>query len=169
MVKPLVDPLTVGVGHREACDTQLRRREKMQTIACLLCLLPLQTYAVQEEDKWQRLYSFDTATVDISTTNIWFGSDFTGRVRFRLMLSKPERVSGNGKATYQVVIETMELRCDQRQYRVVDVKRYDRKGKLVDAGMAQPASAWKAVESGGMMDKYIGPGCDVVYKKKQNP
>jgi hypothetical protein len=141
----------------------------MQTVACLLFLLPLQIPSPQEDDHWQRLYGFDTATVDISTTNIWFGSGFTGRVRFRLTLAKPERVSRKTKGTYQVVIETMELRCSERQYRVVEVKRYDRKGKPVESDQAQPVAEWKQVESGSMMDKYIGPGCEVVYKKKQNP
>ena len=141
----------------------------MQPLACLLFLLPLQIPSPQEDDHWQRLYCFDNSTVDISTTNIWFGSDFTGRVRFRLTLSKPQRVSGKTKSTYQVVIETMELRCTKRQYRIVEVKRYDRKGKLIDTDKAPPTAEWKQVEGGSMMDKYIGPGCEVVYRKRQSP
>jgi hypothetical protein len=140
----------------------------MQAIAILLFLLPAQSYSAQEKDQWQRLYTFDASTVDISTTNIWFGSNFTGRVRFRLTLSKPEPVRARSKVTYQVSIETMELQCEQWQYRVVDEKLYDRKGKLI-ADSPRPTGEWKGVESGSMMDKYFSPGCSVVYKKKQNP
>jgi len=57
----------------------------------------------------------------------------------------------------------------ERQYRVVDVKRYDRRGKLTDADEPAPASEWRPVEPGSMMDKYFVPGCEVLYEKRRNP
>jgi hypothetical protein len=141
---------------------------KMQALAFILFMLPVQNDSNLEKDQWQRLYTFDASTVDISTTNIWFGTDFTGRVRFRLTLSKPESVNAKSKIRYQMAIETMELRCEQGQYRVVDEKLYDRKGKLI-TNSPRPVGEWKRVEPRSMMDKYFEPGCGVIYTKKQNP
>ncbi|HJP95849.1 MAG TPA: surface-adhesin E family protein [Candidatus Saccharimonadales bacterium] len=162
-------PLNAGVRRPEAKNETKIVGWKMQPTVMLLILLPLQTYSAQEKDQWQRLYTFDSATVDISTTNIWFGSDFTGRVRFRLRLSKPEPVSMKAKAKYQVAIETMELRCEARQYRVVEEKLYDSKDKPIAGDSARATGEWKRVEPRSMMDKYFEPGCGVIYKKKQNP
>ena len=74
----------------------------MHVIVYISILLSLLSYPAQEEDKWRRLYTFDDATVEVSTSNIRFGTDFTGRVRFRLTLSKSGPLLGNEKSNTSV-------------------------------------------------------------------
>jgi Surface-adhesin protein E len=141
----------------------------MQVTTCILFLLSLLPFTTQEKDEWQRLYTFEDSTVDVSTSNIWFGTDFTGRIRFLLTLSKPEPVPGETGIKYKSVIETIEFRCSENLYRVVNVKRLDSKGNIIDPNEEQPTPVWKSVKAGSMMDKFYTPGCEVIYKKKRNP
>ena len=141
----------------------------MQVTICILFLSLALPLTAQERDEWQRLYTFEDSAADVSTTNIWFGTDFTGRIRFRLTLSKPEPVPGKTGTKYKSVIETIEFRCTESLYRVVNVKRFDGKGNIVGSNEAQPTPEWKSVKAGSMMDKFYTPGCEAIYKKKRNP
>src|ERR1041384_3317578 len=82
--------------------------------------------------KWQRLYTYEDSAVDVDPSHIVFSNEFTGRVTFRFVFSKSQQLAG-GKPTFTSVIETIEFKCEQRRYRVVDVKRYDKKENLVDS------------------------------------
>ena len=141
----------------------------MQLTACILFLLPLTTYATQEPDEWQRIYTLEDSAVDVSNSNIVFGTDFTGRIRFRITLSKPEPVSKNATVKYKTVIETIEFKCTERQYRIFDVKRFDSKGNIVDSTETERSMEWKDIKPRSMMDKFFTPGCETIYEKKRNP
>ena len=141
----------------------------MKLIACILFLLPLTTYITQEPDEWQRIYTLEDSTVDVSNSNIVFGTDFTGRIRFRITLSKPEPVSKNATVKYKTVIETIEFNCTERLYRIFDVKRFDSKGNIIDSTETQRSMEWKDIKPRSMMDKFFTPGCEAIYKKKRNP
>jgi hypothetical protein len=141
----------------------------MQLAACVLFLLPLTTYTTQEPGEWQRIYTLEDSTVDVSNSNIVFGSDFTGRIRFRITLSKPEPVSKNATVKYKTVIEAIEFKCAERQYRIFDVKRFDSKGNTVDSDETQRSMEWKDIKPRSMMDKFFTPGCATITEKKRNP
>lgn len=134
-----------------------------------LSFMLLSFTAAQEKDRWQRIYSSDDAAVDLNTSSVIFGADFTGRVQFRISLSKPEPAPGNKSVKYKSVIETMEFRCPDRLYRVVEVKRFDSKGNQVDTVEAKPSVEWNAVKSIGMMSKLFTHACELIYEKKKNP
>lgn len=135
-------------------------------IAATLLLLLL-SYSPQEKIKWQRLYTYEDSAVDVDSSHIGFGNDFTGRVTFRFVFSKSQQLAG-GKLTYTSVTETIEFKCEQRQYRVVDVKRYDKKENLVDSDPRR-SEEWEDAKAGSMMDKFLQPGCHAIYEKRRNP
>ncbi len=141
----------------------------MQLTACILFFLPLMFYTPQEKDEWQRLYTLEDSTIDVSNSNIVFGTDFTGRIKFRITLSKPQPISKNATVKYKSVIETIEFKCTERQYRIFDVKRFDSKGNTIDSNETQRSMEWKDIKLGSMMDKFLAPGCETIYKKKRNP
>ena len=141
----------------------------MQLTACILFLLLLTNYAIQEPDEWQRIYTLEDSAVDVSNSNIVFGTDFTGRIRFRITLSKPEPVSKNATVKYKTVIETIEFKCTERQYRIFDVKRFDSKGNIVDSTETERSMDWKDIRPRSMMDKFFTPGCATITEKKRNP
>lgn len=140
----------------------------MGITASILFLLPLLFYSPQEKDKWQRLYTYEDSTVEVDAANIVFSSDFTGRVRFRFAFSKSQSLAGK-QVGYKSVIETIEFKCPERLYRIVDVKRFDKKGALLDSDDPKPSAEWEAVKTRGMMDNFLQPGCDVIYEKRRNP
>ena len=134
----------------------------------ILFLLPPLFYSPQEKTKWQRLYTYEDSTVEVDASNIIFSTDFTGRVRFRFAFSKLQPLAGK-QVRYRSVIETIEFKCPQRLYRVVDVKRYDGKGTLVDSDAPTPSADWEDVKARSMMDKFLQPGCHAIYEKRRNP
>jgi hypothetical protein len=140
----------------------------MQVMTCAFLSFILLA-AAQEKDHWQRIYSFDDATVDLNTSSVIFGPDFTGRVQFRISLSKPEPAPGNKGARYKSVIQTIEFRCPERLYRVVEVKRFDGKGNQIDSTETKPAEEWNGVKSGSLMSRLLTHGCELIYEKKKNP
>lgn len=140
----------------------------MRVMTCaFLSFMFLSFTAFQEKDRWQRIYSFDDAAVDLNTSSVIFGADYTGRVQFRISLSKPEPAQGNKSVKYKSVIQTIEFRCPDRLYRVIEVKRFDSKGNQVDTDEAKPAEEWSAVKSGSMMSKLLTHGCELIYEKKK--
>jgi len=135
---------------------------------CLLVLLTLIADAsAQEKAEWQRLSTFQHSTLDMNTSDVTFGTDYTGRVMFRISLSKSETVPGDKNIKYKSAIQTMEFRCPERQYRVIEVKRYDSKGKLVDSDKADPATEWKEVKKGSFADDLFSPACKLIADKKR--
>jgi predicted fused transcriptional regulator/phosphomethylpyrimidine kinase len=141
----------------------------MQLTACLLFLLPLLPSPAQENEKWQRLYTWETSAVDINTSNIVFGTDFTGRVRIRFTLSKPEMVRAKASIKYKSVIETIEFKCKEKQYRILKVERFDSKEDVVDTEEAQSPTEWKAAKPRTMFPSYFEPACEVIYEKRRKP
>ena len=140
----------------------------MGIIGSILFLLPLLLYSPQEKSKWQRLYTYEDSTVEVDAANIIFSTDFTGRVRFRFAFSKSQPLAGK-RISYKTVVETIEFKCEERLYRVVDVKRYDNKGTLVESDAPTPSADWEDVKARSMMEKFFQPACQVIYEKRRNP
>ena len=114
------------------------------------------------------MYTYEDSSVEVDASNIIFSNDFTGRVRFRIIFSKPQPVAGK-KIGYTRFIETIEFRCEQRLYRVVDVQRYDKKEILVDSDGPKRSAEWVDVKARSMMDRFLQPGCHTIYEKRRNP
>lgn len=141
----------------------------MRIITCaLLLLVCISDAEAQEKDEWKRLTAFDSATLDINVSQVTFGTDYTGRVIFRISLSKAETVPGNKSLKYKRAFQTMEFKCPQRQYRIMEVKRFDDKDKLIDTDTADPAAAWKEAKGGSFMDKLLTPACSLIEEKRRN-
>jgi hypothetical protein len=142
----------------------------MKIVACALLLLMLQSYPrAQEKDRWQRLQTFDESAIDIDTSNVVFGTDYTGRVRFRVTLSKPEPLSEDKGVKYKTIIQEVEFRCLERQHRIFKVTRFDNKGNPVGPDEGEPATEWKTVKKGTMMDRLLTSACNLIDEKKRNP
>ena len=140
----------------------------MRLIGSILFMLPLLFYSPQEKTKWQRLYTYEDSTVEVDASNIIFSTDFTGRVRFRFAFSRLQPLAGK-QVRYNSVIETIEFKCEERLYRVVDVKRFDGRGTLVDSDAPTRSADWENVKARSMMDKFLLPGCHAIYEKRRNP
>lgn len=140
----------------------------MRVIICALFLIALFSAAAQEKAEWQRLSTFQNSTLDMNISDVTFGTDYTGRVMFRVELSKSESVPGNKSVKYKSAIQTMEFRCPERQYRVVEVKRFDGKGKLVDSDKADSSAQWKEVKSGSFTEDLFTPACKLIADKKRS-
>src|SRR5262245_10050006 len=95
----------------------------------VLALFP--SAAAQDKEKWQRLYTFDTSEIDIDKANVVFNTKGTGRVRFRISLSKSATVPGEPALTYKRIIQTMDYNCTEALYRVFEISRFDNKGEVV--------------------------------------
>ncbi|MEW6207872.1 MAG: surface-adhesin E family protein [Acidobacteriota bacterium] len=140
---------------------------KITSVASLLFVL-LSLAASQEKDRWQRIYSSEDADVDLNISTVILGADYTGRVQFRISLSRPQPAPGKSDAKYKSVIETIEFKCPERLYRIIEVKRFDNKGNPVDTDENKPAEEWSAVK-GGMMNKLLTHGCELIWEKKKKP
>jgi hypothetical protein len=141
---------------------------EMTIVALVLMLLSFSTHA-QEQERWQRVATFEDTTVDLDTTNVVFGPDFTGRVRLRFTFSKPQPIPGNTKVKFRSVIETTEFLCTQRRHRQFAAQWLDDKGNEVDAVKADPDAQWKNVKVGSVMYKLMTPACELISEKRRNP
>ena len=70
---------------------------------------------------------------------------------------------------FKTRLETIELKCAERRYRIYQVTILDSKGKPVQSYEMDPKEEWKFAKSGSMMDKLGGFGCRVILEKKRNP
>jgi hypothetical protein len=138
------------------------------SVAFFFVLLCFSTPA-QEKEQWQRVATFEDTTVDVDTTTVVFGSQFTGRVRLRFRSSKVQPVPGNTEAKSRVVIESVEFQCVERRYRVFSVEWLDDKGNKVDASEPRPDGEWKPVKAGSVMSKLMAPSCELISERRRNP
>jgi hypothetical protein len=106
--------------------------------------------------------------VEVDAANVAFGSDFTGRVKFRFTYSTSQSLPKKG-IKYKRVIQTMDFECAESRYRIVTVERLDGKGKQVEFEKAQPEAEWKSLKSGNLLDNMFKAGCALINEKKKNP
>lgn len=141
----------------------------MKPAACVFLLFFLLSASqAQEKEKWQHVQILEESIIDLDVSNVTFGTDFTGRVRFRISLDKSHPVPEKRDAKYKSVIETIEYQCYERRYRLFAMQRFDGKGKSVDAGEFKPATEWKAVH-GFVTEKLFTSACKLIEEKKRNP
>jgi hypothetical protein len=136
--------------------------------ACLLVSYPMRLVA-QEKDKWKRVYTFDDAKVEISTSNVTLVPGEIGRVRFRWTLDRPANVSEKPDTQYKSRIEVTEVKCYERRYRVVEVSLFDAKGTLIQTDEGESPAEWKFVKRGGMMERLLGPACYWIEQQQSKP
>ena len=76
-------------------------------------LILMSSVSAQEKVHWQRFATFADYTADLDTSQVTFSTAFSGRVRFRISLSKPEPISKANLMKYRSVIETFEFQCEK--------------------------------------------------------
>jgi hypothetical protein len=142
----------------------------MRILTCIILLYLLSVcLAAQEKARWQRLYTYDEAAVELDAANVTFASNFTGRVRIRFAYTKSQSPGGKAGVKYKSIIETMECKCEENQYRVMKIERFDGKGNCVAIEEAEPQAEWKSIAENRMRDRLFRPACRLIYEKKRNP
>jgi hypothetical protein len=141
----------------------------MKSIACVSLLLVLLPAAqAQEKEKWERVQVFEDSLVEIDTANVVFGSEFTGRVRFRISSEKVQPFPGKPFLKYKSEIETIEYQCDKKQYRLFAMKRFDGKGEPVDSDAFKPETEWREIK-GFVATTLYSTACQLIQERKKNP
>ncbi len=120
----------------------------------------------QEPEEWALVYRFEGAKIDLDQTAVTVGSHFTGRVRFRITYDKAIPLPEQKEIKYKRVIQTVEFKCPERRYRILQVQRFDSKGKVVDTETASDPTEWKEIQSASIMDKLIVPACELIREKQ---
>src|SRR5688572_26634266 len=101
----------------------------MRMISLVFVFLISTPFAIaQEQEKWQRITTLEDSVIEMNISTVVFSTGGIGRVKFRFSLSKPEPVREMPGVKYQSFIETVEFKCDERQYRLYDVTLLNRKG-----------------------------------------
>ncbi len=137
----------------------------MRAVACLLLLLSLAaSLAAQERTKWRRVYTFEDSFIEMEEIKLSLGS--FGRVRFRTVFDKSERLRGDPDIKYKSQVEDTELMCDERQYRITEVVYYDARGRVVASRKAAGPEEWKYVMAGSMMEKLFVPACRMMKQRR---
>lgn len=129
-------------------------------IAVLLLVSPAQ----KEEERWQRIHNWENSTVDISSSNVVF-SDFIGRIRLRMNLTKPE--TGKGGEKYKTVIETIDMKCEKGEYRIVKIERFNGKGPAVETEEAKDPIPWMTVNREKNSPFYFEPACKLINETRR--
>jgi hypothetical protein len=125
--------------------------------------------AAQGKDKWRRIYTYDDSTIEMNMSRVTFGLGDDGRVIFRTVWSKPGVLKEMPGAQYKSRHETIEFRCSERRYRVIESTFFDPKGKPIKTVELDPSTKWEFVKRGGMMERLFGPACGLIDEKRRNP
>ncbi|MCA1629490.1 MAG: hypothetical protein LC785_17490 [Acidobacteria bacterium] len=140
----------------------------MRILTVVLLLLPA-AVAPQDGDKWQRVYTFEDSIVEMNTSRVTFGGNGIGRVRFRTVFSKPEAVGELPGVKYKTLLETIELKCAARQYRIYETTFLDPKGEPIRSREGDITEKWKEVKFGSTMEKLSEPACRLIAEKRHDP
>jgi hypothetical protein len=142
----------------------------MKPIACVsLLLVLLPTARAQEKEKWERVQVFEDSLIEIDKANVVFGSEFTGRVRFRISSDKSQPFPGKPLVKYKSEIETIEYKCGMEGgYRLFGLKRYDGKGNPLDSDEFKPETEWREVK-GFVATTLYNTACQLIRERKKNP
>jgi surface-adhesin protein E len=139
----------------------------MLILVFVLCLLTFRV--AQEKDKWQRIYTYGDAIIQMNISRITFGTGTIGRVRFRTVYSKSQISRASSKVKYKTRLETIEFKCNANQYRLFQSSLLDSQGKAVQSYEQELPDEWRQVRSGSMMERLFGPACKLIDLKRRNP
>ena len=136
-------------------------------LASILLLLPVLHSHAQEKEKWERVYTFDDATIAMNTTTVTFTEDGMGVARFRWNWSKLQPVGDASGAKYRSRVESIEFDCAKRRYRLREFTLFDDKSKsILSREVDEEPLEWKFLKPGGMMERLYGPACRLIEEKK---
>jgi len=133
-------------------------------IAILFLLLLLPSTGAQEKDRWRRIITFEDSIVELNLSQVSFGEGNIGRVRFRTTYSKPVPIRGGG--IYKSLIETIEFRCAERQYRLVKEEFFDKKGSIINSMETKTTTEWKDIKTLSTMERLMIPACELIKEKR---
>jgi hypothetical protein len=135
----------------------------MRMRAFLLTLALAGAGAAQQKSKWVRVYTFDDAVIEMEEIHLSFGN--FGRVRFRTVFDKSRPLPGKPEVMFKTLVEDMELKCKEHEYRLGSAVYLDGKGAPVRVYKAAGDEEWEEVRT-HMMLKLIDPACRMIEKKK---
>jgi hypothetical protein len=135
----------------------------MRSGALLLALALATAAAAQQKSKWLRVYTFDDAVIEMEEIQLSFGN--FGRVRFRTVFNKSRPLPGQPDVMFKTVVEDMELKCKEHEYRLSSAVYLNRKGAPVHVYKAKGDEEWSEVRT-HMMLKILDPACRMIEKKK---
>ncbi len=137
-------------------------------IGALVVLLSSAATAAQEKEKWERVYTLEDATIAMNATKVLFTDAGTARVEFRWNFSKPQTLDASSETKYKVRLEVIEFNCSRRRYRLTAFTLFDAKGKSVfSKELDESEMEWKSVKAGGMMERLLGPACQLIEEKRK--
>lgn len=160
---------------RARCTAAVLNEVKMRILASILLLFTSILIAAQDKDKveqkdeWKRVYTYEDSIIEMNATKVVFVNNNVGRVEFRTVWSKSQKIREKPGIKYKTRLETIELKCAENRYRIYQVKLLDDKGKTVDSYEMDENEEWKTPKSGGIMVRLIDFGCRIVAGKKRNP
>jgi hypothetical protein len=135
----------------------------MRIRAFLLAFALAGAGAAQPKSKWVRVYTFDDAVIEMEEIQLSFGN--FGRIRFRTVFKKSRPLPGQPDVLFKTLIEDMELKCKEHEYRLAGALYLDRKGRAVRVYNAKGDEEWSEVRT-HMMLKILDPACRMIEKKK---
>ncbi len=127
--------------------------------------LPLLLVVAQEKDKWKRVYTYDDSVIEINEAKLKQIDERAARADFRTVYEDQQPLRGKPGVKYKTRFETIEFRCNSGQYRVVEAKLVDSKGKTIDSYQMTEEEDWKPTNSGGMMQKLLSAACGIMYQR----
>jgi len=135
----------------------MRRYLITQLILLLACLIVTgSTFGQREDDRWQRIYSGDDATIEILPSSLRLESDHLLTVTFRTAMSSSQPLKKEKPGVkYKTVIETIEFNPITRQYRYSEIRWLDSGGTEVDHYQATAPTDWRPIKQAGMVDRML--------------
>lgn len=126
----------------------------------LLLLVPLTSIFAQKVPEWQRAYTFEESFIDMNT-NVVLGGDI-GRVTFRWVFDHSEPLSPTSNLRYRSRLETIEIRCADKLYRMYEVAFLDSSGKSIHSAMMKSPYEWHRLRSDGPMKTMFAQACQLI-------
>jgi hypothetical protein len=122
------------------------RMTSLTVALLLLSCLPASTQA--QIETWQRVFTGNEFTVDISPTSLSFEPHIF-RAQFRTVFARPETISTNSPTKYKTRLETIEFKTD-KHYRYFETSLLDSAGRIVQSYPPNSSQDWKVFKDGGM-------------------
>lgn len=141
----------------------------MQVLIGIILMLSTLAGTQEEKKKWRRVFTGDDSIIEMNLTQVTFGDKKVGRVRFRTIFVKAQRLKEIPTVEYKSRSETIEFKCIERQYRIYATSLIDLKGEPIESYEVNVSEAWKSLKPGGMMEKLFRPACKLIEDRRRNP
>ena len=126
----------------------------MKVLSCALVLISAAFVVAQEKNEWRHIFTYDDGTVlELNTSKVTFGLGEIGRVMFRVIWARPEKLTGRPAVEYKTRLETVEFNCTRRRIRRTEMILLDVEGKPVYSWAGQMSDEWEEPKTKTMMSR----------------